>query len=109
MPIISPWMVWVIETSNYIKYLAFLGGIIFLVFWFMCLTNDDSAYKFKIKKHRLAVIGSILLLSAAVIPTTDTGYKMMLAKRITPKNIVYMHKIVKQDFIDFIKILKERN
>ena len=92
-PIISPWLIYFVETVASMSCLIKVSGAIAIGLAFLYLvhsteTYDDERAANSIKSaKKFFTIGVVFTLLAVFIPTRDTIYKMMAASCLTPANI----------------------
>lgn len=113
-PIISPWIIYLIETSDALK-IAFIlvgvGALLFFIFNIVEMSDDDcvqglDAFEAKKEKedHRKwaekAVICLFICLCGSILlPSKTTAYSMLAASIITPAAI----ESAQVNVIDFIE------
>lgn len=94
-PIINPWFFYFAEVSDTLKLFSQISGSIlsFAVALFtLAIVTDPDEYTesfVKLTKY-LGVLCGILLLTAFLIPSSSTLYKMEIARHITPNNVEYL-------------------
>ena len=111
-PIISPWLIYLIDLFDNLKELFTVPLILLicaigmiLIIWFLCFMEDDVDDNFitKCKKYLKKsiiwlCIGSLLF---TVIPSKDTMYTMLVLENVTTDNIQAIGKTGK-DVVDYI-------
>jgi len=100
-PIISPYVIYAINTIGKIQEIAygfsiacFVGGIIIFAFW------DDDINEVDIPFKALSIISLVAFILGVFLPTKETMIQMAAASYITPDNIN-----LGKDYI--IEIIKE--
>lgn len=92
-PIISPWMIYLIETVESLTCFVRISGACALTVAFICfidctMTCDDERITKNSKKaKKFFVFGMVAVALGIFIPTRDTIYKMIAASYVTPANI----------------------
>ena len=113
-PIISPWLIYLIDLFNNLKgllnvALILLGCVVvgILIIWFVCFIdykdeNDDNVI-IVCKKHlkKLIIWLGISGLLFTAIPSKDTMYTMLVLENVTTDNIQAIGKTGK-DVVDYI-------
>lgn len=96
-PIISPWLIYLAETSWSVKIISMALGVCCAILWgcAYCETRNNynldyypdkvEKYEKDAKRFRNAVVIAVLI--AALFPSGSTIYKMIAASYITPANI----------------------
>ena len=96
-PIISPWLIYLAETSWGVKIISMSFSICCAILWCVayCGTRDNhnrdyypqkvEEYEKDAKEFRNAAVIAVLI--AALFPSGSTIYKMIAASYITPANI----------------------
>lgn len=92
-PIISPWLIYLIDTSNSIIVVstitmvaAALLGLSMLAEWYINKDNEKGK-QCKNMFRKCTFIFVVAAFAAAFIPTPQTIYKMIAASYVTPANI----------------------
>ena len=110
MPIISPWIFYLIELLSYIDsvldVLVFIimAALITLIISHFCniYYQDDDESKLVKKWLKKGVIGLIIVvLFAGIIPSKKTIYQMLAANYVTYENVETASDIIK-DSVDYI-------
>lgn len=110
MPIVSPWIFYLINLlsniSNLCSILTFVLSLVFsgliLYQWITRLDLDDEIWESFIKwLKRTAIILVISILGLTFIPTKETMYQMLVANYVTDKNIETATDVIK-DSVDYI-------
>lgn len=86
-PIISPWLFYIAGIADGIDVLALVCGIFSCAWLFICAIENENygSKEHKLWKPIIAIISCIII--AFVTPSSDTLYKMTVAKMLTPNNI----------------------
>ena len=113
-PIISPWLIYLIDLFNNLKgllnvILILLGCVIvgILIIWFVCFIDykdeQDDNVIIVCKKHlkKLIIWLGISGLLFTAIPSKDTMYTMLVLDNVTTDNIQSIGKTGK-DAVDYI-------
>lgn len=108
MPVISPWLFYVIELLGNLNFVAgvacFISGILLVVALLIYAIESDSCYPSEGCK-KISKISIIPLIISTVmciaIPSKDTMYKMLVAKYVTYENIDKATDTIK-DGVDYI-------
>mgnify|MGYP000872595161 FL=1 len=113
-PIISPWLIYLIDLFNNLKgllnvILILLGCVIvgILIIWFVCFIDykdeQDDNVIIVCKKHlkKLIIWLGIIGLLFTAIPSKDTMYTMLVLENVTTDNIQAIGKTGK-DVVDYI-------
>lgn len=113
-PIISPWLIYLIDLFNNLKgllnvILILLGCVIvgILIIWFVCFIDykdeQDDNVIIVCKKHlkKLIIWLGIIGLLFTAIPSKDTMYTMLVLENVTTDNIQTIGKTGK-DVVDYI-------
>ena len=99
-PIISPWLVYLINASLGIRIsLIFIGSLLLVLAWSL-YTNSDTTFvwsdsyrdqelskKYKRTKNVTIAIAVLVLLTAFLIPSKNTCYQMLAAHYMTYENV----------------------
>ena len=112
MPVISPWIFYVIELLGNLNFVAgvacFISGILLVVVLFIYAMESDSCYPSKgllkgcKKISKISIIPLIIsTVMCIAIPSKDTMYKMLVAKYVTYENINKATDTIK-DGVDYI-------
>lgn len=107
MPIISPWIFYLIEVLSTIKIVFIVALILILICCVIVLAGSiDEWYSEEMKMIKpwlkKGVIASILLGIAAIFtPSQETLYKMVIANYVTYENIETATDTIK-DSVDYI-------
>lgn len=86
-PIINPWLFYIADIVDGVKVSAFIG-IIFACAWFFICVLENAYYdrkEHKLWKSIVAIVFCIVVELA--IPSSETIYKMVAVKMLTPNNI----------------------
>ena len=113
-PIISPWLIYLIDLFNNLKgllnvALILLGCVVvgILIIWFVCFIDykdeQDDNVIIVCKKHlkKLIIWLGISSLLFTAIPSKDTMYTMLVLENVTTDNIQVIGKTGK-DVVDYI-------
>lgn len=99
-PIISPWLIYLINASLGIRIsLIFIGSLLLVLAWSL-YTNSDTNFvwsdsykdqelsrKYKRTKNVTIAIAVLVLLTAFLIPSKNTCYQMLAAHYMTYENV----------------------
>lgn len=113
-PIISPWLIYLINASLGIRIsLIFIGSLLLVLAWFL-YTNSDTNFvwsdsykdqelskKYKRTKNVAIAIAVLVLLTAFLIPSKQTCYQMLAAHYMTYENVDALGEQAK-DVVDYI-------
>lgn len=113
-PIISPWLIYLINASLGIRIsLIFIGSLLLVLAWFL-YTNSDTTFvwsdsykdqelskKYKRTKNVAIAIAVLVLLTAFLIPSKQTCYQMLAAHYMTYENVDALGEQAK-DVVDYI-------
>lgn len=107
-PIISPWFIYFAEMCDGFKVLFILllvaSAVADLYFGSCVIDNDwrtEDEQKINAKMFKIGIVVTIIgALGTALIPTTDTVYKMIIFNNITTNNIEKGKDYV-EDIIDY--------
>lgn len=92
-PIISPWLIYFIETAASLSCFVKVFGAASLCAAFVLYIHSNATYdeedaeKSSKRAKKFFTICIVLASLAVFIPTTDTIYKMIAASYVTPANI----------------------
>lgn len=113
-PIISPWLIYLIDLFNNLKgllnvALILLGCVVvgILIIWFVCFIDYKDEHDDNViivcKKHlkKLIIWLGISGLLFTAIPSKDTMYTMLVLDNVTTENIQAVGKTGK-DVVDYI-------
>lgn len=104
-PIISPWLIYLLELINTLKVIFSIAGILGITICIAALIIENKLF---LKHFILAVVISII---GILIPTQKTLIAMIAAKHITPANVtraVETGKDIKEEIKkDIIEILQQ--
>ena len=105
-PIISPWIFYLLDKSNFLDFVSFLGFICSLfgvieIKLDLVFDNPSNANKIRELYKELKKIFIIFAIVAIITPSKDTLYKMLIASQITPNNINAAGKTITEG-IDYI-------
>ncbi len=112
MPVISPWLFYIIELlsnlSSVVGVVCFISAILLCVALFIYLMESDSCYPSESLLKGCKKISKISIISLIIssvmciaIPSEDTMYKMLVAKYVTYENIDKATDTIK-DGVDYI-------
>lgn len=113
-PIISPWLIYLINASLGIRIsLIFIGSLLLVLAWFL-YTNSDTTFvwsdsykdqelsrKYKRTKNVTIAIAVLVLLTAFLIPSKQTCYQMLAAHYMTYEKVDALGEQAK-DVVDYI-------
>lgn len=113
-PIISPWLIYLINASPGIRIsLIFIGSLLLVLAWFL-YTNSDTNFvwsdsykdqelskKYKRAKNVTIAIAVLVLLTTFLIPSKQTCYQMLAAHYMTYENVDALGEQAK-DVVDYI-------
>lgn len=113
-PIISPWLIYLINASLGIRIsLSFIGSLLLVLAWSL-YTNSDTTFvwsdsykdqelskKYKRTKNVAIAIAVLVLLTAFLIPSKNTCYQMLAAHYMTYENVDALGGQAK-DVVDYI-------
>lgn len=99
-PIISPWLIYLINASLGIRIsLIFIGSLLLVLAWFL-YTNSDTTFvwsdsykdqelskKYKRTKNVAIAIAVLVLMTSFLIPSKQTCYQMLAAHYMTYENV----------------------
>lgn len=83
-PIISPWLIYLLDVSNDIKCTMFVVALAFGVLSLFVFCADKE---FTTQTKRALIIFIVATVLAIFIPGERTMYKMIIASYVTPANI----------------------
>lgn len=111
-PIISPWVIYLIDKIDMVGILFFIAGIAGCLGGILCLVEGSSIIyiqeeqKIWNKRARKALLVSVILFIVAMLmPNSTTLTKMIIAQQITPNNITTAKELtteVMKDTVNFI-------
>lgn len=113
-PIISPWLIYLINASLGIRIsLTFIGSLLLVLAWFL-YTNSDTTFvwsdsykdqelskKYKRTKNVAIAIAVLVLMTSFLIPSKNTCYQMLAAHYMTYENVDALGGQAK-DVVDYI-------
>ena len=93
-PIVSPWLIYGIETLDKVNFAMLMGaivsGAILIVMtphmFFNYLPNESLDHMGKLL-YRIATIFILFVITCVIIPSRETAYKTLMASYVTPNNI----------------------
>lgn len=88
--IISPWVFYLADISESVKYLLLLIGIAALVgafFWFMMTINDSLFEDSHMFSKRVIAASLLAIAIGAVLPSKEACYQMLIANYATYENV----------------------
>ena len=111
-PIISPWVIYLIDKIDMVGILFFIAWITGCLVGILCLVEGSSIIytqeeqKIWNKRARKALLVSVILFIVAMLmPNSTTLTKMIIAQQITPNNITTAKELtteVMKDTVNFI-------
>lgn len=111
-PIISPWVIYLIDKIDMVGILFFIAWIAGCLGGILCLVEGSSIIytqeeqKIWNKRARKALLVSIILFIVAMLmPNSTTLTKMIIAQQITPNNITATKELtteIMKDTVNFI-------
>lgn len=111
-PIISPWVIYLIDKIDMVGILFFIAWIAGCLGGILCLVEGSSIIyiqeeqKIWNKRARKALLVSVILFIVAMLmPNSTTLTKMIIAQQITPNNITTAKELtteVMKDTVNFI-------
>ena len=111
-PIISPWVIYLIDKIDMVDILFFIAWIAGCLGGILCLVEGSSIIytqeeqKIWNKRARKALLVSIILFIVAMLmPNSTTLTKMIIAQQITPNNITATKELtteIMKDTVNFI-------
>lgn len=111
-PIISPWVIYLIDKIDMVGILFFIAWIAGCLGGILCLVEGSSIIyiqeeqKIWNKRARKALLVSVMLFIVAMLmPNSTTLTKMIIAQQITPNNITTAKELtteVMKDTVNFI-------
>lgn len=113
-PIISPWLIYLINASLGIRIsLIFIGSLLLVLAWSL-YTNSDTTFvwsdsykdqelskKYKRTKNVAIAIAVLVLMTSFLIPSKQTCYQMLAAHYMTYENVDALGEQAK-DVVDYI-------
>lgn len=107
-PIISPWLIWLIQTCGTLKFVLVAACIIFgialtIFIGFSVIEDLDDDERVKVKKYRnrLTIIIIPIMILAIVVPDSPTAKMMLVSSYVTEDNISKTSEAAKEA-IDYI-------
>lgn len=113
-PIISPWLIYLINASPGIRIsLIFIGSLLLVLAWFLYTKSDTNfvwsdsykdqelSKKYKRAKNVTIAIAVLVLLTTFLIPSKQTCYQMLAAHYMTYENVDALGEQAK-DVVDYI-------
>lgn len=107
-PIISPWLIWLVQTCGALKFILVAACIIFgialAIFIGLSIMEDlDDDEKVKVKKcrNRFTIIIIPIMILAIAVPDSPTAKMMLASSYITEENISKTSETAKEA-IDYI-------
>lgn len=107
-PIISPWLIWLVQTCGVLKFVLVAACIIFgialAIFIGLSIMEDlDDDEKVKVKKcrNRYAIIIIPIMILAIAVPDSPTAKMMLISSYVTEENISKTSETAKEA-IDYI-------
>lgn len=107
-PIISPWLIWLIQTCGALKFISVTACIIlsFALAIFIGLSvmedlDDDERVKAKKCRNRLTIIIIPIAILAIAVPDSPTAKMMLVSSYVTEENISKTSETAKEA-IDYI-------
>lgn len=111
-PIISPWVIYLIDKIDIVGILFFilwiavcLGGILCLVEGSLIIYTQEEQKIWNKRARKSLLVSVILLIVAVLMPSSTTLIKMIIAQQITPNNITTAKELtteVMKDTVNFI-------
>lgn len=107
-PIISPWLIWLVQTCGALKFILVAACIIFSIALaiFIGLSiiedlDDDERVKVKKCRNRFAIIIISIMILAIAVPDSPTAKMMLISSYVTEENISKTSETAKEA-IDYI-------
>lgn len=110
MYIISPWLVYLVESLPRIALLFGLLGIItFVVFLIKCYNEDEKGnIHMHLKYPKVFLLIIVLCISLSFLtPTKETGYRVLIASVLTTDNLQAGHDLVASDLTGMLDHITE--
>lgn len=107
-PIISPWLIWLVQTCGALKFIlvaaCIILGIALALFIGLSIVEDlDDGERVKVKKcrNRFAIIIIPIMILAIAVPDSPTAKMMLVSSYVTEENISKTSEAAKEA-IDYI-------
>lgn len=103
-PIISPWLIWLIQTCGALKFISVTACIILgiaLAIFIGLSVADDERVKVKKCRNKLTIIIIPIMILAIAVPDSPTAKMMLVSSYVTEENISKTSETAKES-IDYI-------
>lgn len=111
MPIINPWMIYIIDTidslKGFLKFLTLVSMFVLAALALISLDDSDSAKPLGKRMKHLAIFTLVCFIVTVIVSSSATLTKMVIAKNVTYERVDMAQDIVKQVYNDILNVVKQ--
>jgi hypothetical protein len=111
VPIISPWMIYAIDTidslKEFFKLVTILSTFVLAIMVLISLDDYDGTQKYGKRMKQLAMFILMCFTVMCVVPSSTTLTKMVIAKNVTYERVDTAKDVVEQIYNDILDVVKQ--